>query len=345
MAVSYKMNRKRTAAEAQLDTDEKAKTLIRNTATRQMQGDGGDGKNKHSIDSDEEEEVSKEKYEVLEDDDIEGQEDETIAKDGEVKITPFNLKEEREDGDFSADGAFIWKKTKEVNDAWLENIDWVKVKEVKEAEVRKKEALDEEEDRAEAAYDESETYKEILKLMKPEETVAKAIRRLSGASGGQQRIVLQRQRKIEQKIKKGQSLTKEEEALQASRADMTKLTGFADAVLSRSGNMEIYEETYEKISFRLQQDEDDALDMLGDKLDGKPAEEIESNREAMDLNEEVQWEFRWDNTETAEIHGPHSSTEMLKWQESGFFQKGVYVRKVGGKDFTDGKRVDFDLYI
>ena len=341
------MNRKRTAEEAQLDTEGRSQPKA--TASRQMQGDGGDG-NKHSIDSDEEEEMSKEKYEVLQDDDIEGQEDDTIVKDGEVKITPFNLKEEREDGDFSADGAFIWKKTKEVNDAWLENIDWVKVKEVTSAEEKLQAAQDKKEDEAEAAYNENETYSEILKLMKPEETVAKAIRRLSGASGGpgQQRIMQQKQRKIQQKLKKGQPLSKDEEALNASRADMTKLTGLADAVLSRSGNMEIYEETFEKITYRLQQNqqnEDDALDMLGDELDGKPVEEIEATKEALDPNDEVQWEFRWENTESSEIHGPHSSTEMLKWQESGFFSKGVYVRKIGTKDFTDGKRVDFDLYV
>ena len=339
------MNRKRTAEDAQLDPERRGQARAP-TATRQMQGDGGDG-NKHSIDSDEEEEMSKEKYEVLQDDEIEGQEDDTIAKDGEVKITPFNLKEEREDGDFSADGAFIWKKTKEVNDAWLENIDWVKVKEVTSAEEKRQEAQDKKEDEAEAAYNENETYSEILKLMKPEETVAKAIRRLSGASGGpgQQRIMQQKQRKLQQKLKKGQPLSKDEEALNASRADMTKLSGLADAVLSRSGNMEIYEETFEKISYRLQQSEDDALDMFGDELDGKPVEEIEATKEAMDVNDEVQWEFRWENTESAEIHGPHSSTEMLKWQESGFFSKGVYVRKIGAKDFTDGKRVDFDLYV
>merc|ERR1712012_556850 len=127
-----------------------------------MQGDGGDGGNKHSIDSDEEEEVKKDKYE--------GQEDETIVKDGEVKITPFNLKEEREDGDFSADGAFIWKKTKEVND-------------VTSAEEKRQAVQDQREDEAEAAYDEAENYKAILDLMKPGETVARAIRRLSGATG------------------------------------------------------------------------------------------------------------------------------------------------------------------
>jgi hypothetical protein len=39
--------------------------------------------------------ASKETYELLNDDDIEGQEDDTIAQDGEIQITPFNLKEEQ----------------------------------------------------------------------------------------------------------------------------------------------------------------------------------------------------------------------------------------------------------
>merc|ERR1712004_235114 len=151
----------------------------------------------------------KNKYEVLDDEEIEGQEDETIVKDGEVKITPFNLKEEQEEGDFSTDGAFVWKKTQEVNDAWLENIDWVKVKSVTSDEEKRQAVQDQKEDEAEAAYDQSETYKAILALMKPGETVARAIRRLSGANPGQQRVMQQRQRKIEQKLKKGQSLSPE----------------------------------------------------------------------------------------------------------------------------------------
>ena len=39
--------------------------------------------------------AEQQKYEMLDDDDIEGQEDETIARDGEIQITPFNLKEEQ----------------------------------------------------------------------------------------------------------------------------------------------------------------------------------------------------------------------------------------------------------
>ncbi len=54
-----------------------------------------------------------------------GQEEETIEYDEETKITPFNMKDEMDDGHFDSEGTFIFKKDKEeIKDAWLDNIDW-----------------------------------------------------------------------------------------------------------------------------------------------------------------------------------------------------------------------------
>ena len=44
------------------------------------------------------------------DEDVEGVEDSTIDRDGEIAITAFNLKDEEEDGHFGKDGSFVWKK-------------------------------------------------------------------------------------------------------------------------------------------------------------------------------------------------------------------------------------------
>ena len=63
----------------------------------------------HSLDSDEEEEKKtgdgeannksgEDETNILHDDDIEGQEDETIREDDGIKVTPFNLKDEMEEG-------------------------------------------------------------------------------------------------------------------------------------------------------------------------------------------------------------------------------------------------------
>ena len=226
----------------------------------------------------------------------------------------------------------------------------------------RKEAIDEEEDEAEGAYNEIDTYRECLKLLRPGESVAKAIRRLAG---GKKPTT---QRKWQQKKQKD-NMTEEEKK---NRELMTKLSGYADMILSRSGNMEIYEETYEKIAYQIRQhddkykpvqaniptgtNDDDALDMFADDLDkgnkndSKPEDNSSRNGSSsatIGIDDDVKWEFKWrEPSEGGDVvHGPHTSEEMLAWQESGYFDKGILVRKLGSDgDFLDGKRIDFDLY-
>ena len=183
-------------------------------------------------------------------------------------MTSFNLKDEQEDGEFTKDGSFVWKKKEEIRDNWLDNIDWKQVKTRTKAEEDKQEAEDEKEDAEEAKYDEIDTLKQMLCLLQPKETVAKALRRL----GGGKKTTAQKL-----KEKKRQKEGKETEEEKSKREQMEKLTGLADSVLTRSGHMEIYEETFESISFKLKQeeekrkpktvipedmDEDDALDLM-----------------------------------------------------------------------------------
>lgn len=56
-----------------------------------------------------------------------GQEEGVVGQDGEIRITPFNMQEELEEGHFDKEGMYHWKKEKDVQDNWLENIDWCKV--------------------------------------------------------------------------------------------------------------------------------------------------------------------------------------------------------------------------
>ena len=45
-----------------------------------------------------------------------------------IHITPFNMKEEMEDGFFDADGNYFEKKDpNKVEDSWLQGVDWDKV--------------------------------------------------------------------------------------------------------------------------------------------------------------------------------------------------------------------------
>ena len=45
------------------------------------------------------------------------------------------------------------------------------------------------------------------------------------------------------------------------------------------------------------------------------------------------------------MHGPHSSSEMHAWSESGYFSEAVRVRKTGSSAFYQVKRVDFEIYM
>lgn len=60
-----------------------------------------------------------------------GQEEGVVGQDGEIRITPFNMQEELEEGHFDTEGMYHWKKEKDVQDNWLENIDWCKVNDLK----------------------------------------------------------------------------------------------------------------------------------------------------------------------------------------------------------------------
>jgi len=330
---------------------------------RQMQGQGD---KKHSIDSDEEDEVreSFDKFDKLDDDDIEGQEETKVTFDGDIPITPFNLKEEQQEGTFSKDGNFVWNKKDEITDSWLDNIDWVKIKEVSKKEQEKLDKENEEEDEREEAYNELTIYRKMIEIMKPNESVAKSLRRLGGnkkAMSSSQRWKKKKQGEEEDPIEK------------ENREKMLKLTGFADEILSRSGNMEIYEETYEAISFKLKQTQEkavgaktsipegvegeDALDMFANSLDDKTGDDkeikvqngkedkAEDKSKNLLVDDQVMWEFKWETDEGAEVHGPHDSETMFKWQDSGFFDKGVFCRKVdSGSEFNNSKRIDFELY-
>lgn len=213
-------------------------------------------------------------------------------------------------------------------------------------------------------FDSIATYKEILTIVLPGETVLKALKRLGGGKV---------QTASERWKKKKQAGSESAEGNSANKEHIVKLTELADAILSNAGNMDIYQETFEGIRFKVQQAEagpstaklDADLDMFGEVFDEKEqkskdddepmakkvrfssetAKDKEDEKEAKP-SETVQWEFKWENEEKAEIHGPHSTEEMQDWVNQGYFESGVWVRRVGqAGDFYSSRRVDFELYL
>ncbi|XP_071448768.1 CD2 antigen cytoplasmic tail-binding protein 2 homolog [Hetaerina americana] len=318
----------------------------------------------NSLDSDEEDDGNEKNYDILPEDEIEGQEDATADFDGNVRITPFNMKEEMEEGHFDTDGNYHWKKeAKLIRDNWLDNIDWVKVKQTsKQSESMKESDGD---DSSSVPFDHISVYKKMIEYMKPGETVAQSLRR----HGGHGKSGSASQRWCKRGNKTGGSGKSTGESPDSSgRENVIKLTELADELLTETGNMDVYQESFEFIKAKIDRSQEkpavvsDPLDMYADDFDEKEKARLANSggkAETSSTNDsstpkdnpvELAWEFKWDKN-ADEVHGPHTTEQMQKWVDSGHFKRDsssgeVWVRKCGQEGpFYSSCRVDFELYL
>jgi CD2 antigen cytoplasmic tail-binding protein 2 len=306
-------------------------------------------KAKHSLDSDEEDDVKD--AGTLDDAELDGEEDTTVMFDDGIHITPFNMKEEMEDGFFDRDGNYFEKKDpNRVEDSWLQGVDWDKVEELHELHADRIRKEQEEEDGQEAEVQKITVLKQLLEILTPGESVSKALRRLGGGKKSSKE-------KWSHKKKRSSEVSQEEEGniegKPGSDNDSTalsKLTSLADSLLV-AGEYDVYQLTFEGVKYRIEQEEeneDDDLDKLGDALDtGKELSGVKTGSKSQSQIPEVMWEFKWKNEDDAPTYGPYSSEDMLKWTEDGYFKDGVWARQTGSTDkpFYNSRRIDFDLYV
>lgn len=193
------------------------------------------------------------------------------------------------------------------------------------------------------------------------ENVFKALRRLGGVK--KPVSTADRWKKKKANIQEA-PLTDEQKK---KKEQLLKLTELADSLLT-NGEFQIYEKTYEKLNFEIKekesQFEDAPMDEEGDDEDdaleaafkGTTTDDVKEQREvktpvvssgnAVDASSEVHWYYKVKDDEACELQGPFSSSQMLKWQEEGKFEQGVFCRKADndGGQFYNSKRVDFELY-
>ncbi|CAL7947491.1 unnamed protein product [Xylocopa violacea] len=327
--------------------------------------DGGSNKPpvKNSLDSDEEDDdANEDNYNIMSDDEIEGAEEGPSAPETNVGFTAFNMKEELEEGHFDKQGHYLWNKEKEIRDNWLDNIDWMQIKPSSTASVKKKSESskkhgladsDSEDEGLDIMFNPTQFYKQILEYLQPGETVSKALCRLGK---GKKRLSTADRWKRKQEKKPVEE--------DQNSISITKLTELANELLTRTGNMDIYQESYEQIKRKVEQGEKHAhpskqeaeLDMYSDdfdvkekaKLDGSESNVNEANNFANDetKKEEIMWELKWSQDENAEVHGPHTSEQMHEWAKEGYFKSGAWVRRTGqNNQFYNAARVDFELYL
>ena len=289
---------------------------------------------------------------ILNEDDIEGQEEATIDHEGEVKITPFNLREEMEEGHFDSAGNYFIKKDKEIRDEWLEGVDWQKIDE-RAAKIEK----DKEDQQFEDAPDDVDkitVMKSILEILKPGETVLKGLKRLGGKTQTQSsasRKWTAKRKKVEENSEMKESGSSK--ATTENKDLVLKLTGLADDLL-QAGVFSVYQDTYEKLAYqvkKIEKDkaetlEDDALEAAFQEGSGETGSAtVEAPTVKTFDDDETNWYYKWENVDDAEMFGPFGSSQMLEWVNQGYFGNGVWVRKSNQSgDFYNSKRIDFELY-
>lgn len=308
---------------------------------------------KHTLDSDEEDdEQQSEKYNVLDPTQFEGEEEGYERQEEEVKITPFNMNEELEEGRIDKDGMYIFNKKKdEIKDHWLDNIDWVKIKDDPATSdlTLDRNNQNDDDDTPPQPVDTDKCYQTLLGLMVEEETVQKAIQRLGrtgikkggnkkSTAGGDQNTPCD-----EEKVK-----------IEEDKKKMLEIISVADQLVD-SGDMDIYTRTFENLTHRLKQNRQSlgspSMDIFADE-DEDPSKRASTSCQVTSTTQQpvddsvVRWEFKWEDKNDAAIHGPFSNDQMIKWNSDGYFEKGVYVRQSGKQDsrFYTSKRIDFELY-
>ncbi|KAJ8984638.1 hypothetical protein NQ317_009866 [Molorchus minor] len=165
----------------------------------------------------------------------------------------------------------------------------------------------------------------MLEYMNPRETVNKALKRLAGD---------------DMKLSSVERLKRKKAGTLNTNEGVTKLTELANQILTKLGNMDVYQETYEQIKGKVDNKENKnkmitkeaELDMyaddFGDKEKGKiqtgSQSNIEEGKEKRETHTVITWEFKW-KIEDEEIQGPYSTNQMIKWSKEDYFKGGVMI--------------------
>lgn len=195
---------------------------------------------KNSLDSDDDDSDSE--VDDFRQEEIEGEEEGVAGIKEGVRTTPFNMKEELEEGYFDENGMYQWKRERAIRDNWLDNIDWEKICEEDGGEDNNADnvsnhSIDK------INFNSIVCYRNMLNFMQPKETVSKALRRL----GGSEKRISTAERL---KRKKAGTLESAVEDVE-SKDSFLRLTELANELLMYAGNVDVYEESYEAIQLRV----------------------------------------------------------------------------------------------
>jgi CD2 antigen cytoplasmic tail-binding protein 2 len=238
----------------------------------------------------------------------------SLATEG-VKIEPFHMRDEENDGSGYFDGdTYVFRKLAADDDgepdAWADSLrdedgnptmEIARVPTADASTTKKKRSSQEDLD----DLTKEQLYERILPLVSDSETVAKAIRRYG-------QLVKQQQQEKKRKKKEGisdSSDNNDDEDSNMAKSCLDELTGVSNALLLQ-GEVDIYDTTRELI-----------LRMFPDHKEGTNP-----------TPKNVKWEYMGDNDN--QLHGPFTTEQMLGWVKAGYFvgPQRVKIRYIQEKE-------------
>lgn len=300
---------------------------------------------KPSLDSDEEDYDDKDCFRLREAD-IDGQEAATLEYDETIKITPFNMKEElEEDGHFDSSGMFIFKKTVDPRDNWLEDIDWLEVKRRQDNFKLSDTSISDAPTQTPMDFKEKHClYEELFRYLRPSETVLRSIKRM-GACSDSKKSASASERWL-RKNKRTESNTGDPQGL-------IRVTELADQLL-QAGDFDIYQKTYEEIATQMRDAmPEDELDALGKAYDKETSNSQNTGQSDKDVDtalpvSSAMWLLKRPNNVDVPVEGPYTTQQLRAWVNEGKFKDAgcILIREADKPNgqFYNIDRIDLDLY-
>lgn len=163
----------------------------------------------------------------------------------QVPLMPFNLKEDREEGDFDSEGFYTRKQDEEADqDRWMSNFTLTDIVKARKAHEQREKIVKEQSSKKNSGKSEKELWEELVGLLVENDlTVLDTIRQLTPKQEAQKpRAPLNKNR-----LKKLQKEQQQQQIQQISvnsegKEKMERITELADALMD-FGNFGVYEET------------------------------------------------------------------------------------------------------
>ncbi|EMD38007.1 hypothetical protein CERSUDRAFT_134550 [Gelatoporia subvermispora B] len=237
------------------------------------------------------------------------------------ELSSFNMREEMEEGKFSADGTYVRTfDPHATHDRWMEGLDEREIKRArrnhKQRERQERERIRAEEQELKQLGGKDELEKELVGMLKKSETVLEALQRL-GAKAKKDRP--------KNKTLKPNNKTKDTlsgaamdvDSAPKGPSEIDQITHLA-SMLMGLGDTDIYNKTYEEL-------------VRSVRRSGKVGEDW------LPRSADVRYEYKWDVPDASgtdgQTFGPFSEEEMKAWLQAAYFGTNgekVKVRRIGG---------------